>query len=365
MIFWIVFFCSCFLCLLINECFNEYIASWGERLLYLIVFFITAFRYNIGWDYQPYIKKYIEMEWSSIDDVLNGQVEFVYYIIVNILKDCGFDSQMFFFVYALLTLSLFYFANKKYFSSYKARCIAFLIFLFSPHLYMESLNIVRQMLAVALIYFAYGYWEKGKRYTYCLFTILATLVHLSAAIGMVIPFIPRKKFNITLYLICFGMFIYIYQMDIVFKIIGMWAEQIGIDVSIIKYAKYLHSNEQTLPVFMIGFDIMVFIFIYLFSGKQCGKFLNMMIVVMGFFICVSYSHELMRVAYYFLIFYIIPFCDALINVPHRSLRIFTLGVLMIYSLLLINGNMEARLKLTNVPSSAYNYEYDYNLSLIK
>lgn len=365
MIFWILFFLMAYLGMIINEFLNEKVALLLGYIIYIIVFGVTAFRYNIGWDYQQYVENYLLMSWESINDVISGEIDFIYYLVVNSLKELGFASQMFFFVYALLTFVLLYISLGRYFTSNKVKYIAFLVFLFSPHLYMESLNVVRQLLAVVLLLLAYSYWESGKKYVCFLLVTLASFIHLSAIIGLVIPLVPSKKYGIIAYTSCFLLFLCLYEMDVVFTFVEVICELAGIDDSIIKFARYLNSNEQELPKLMIGFDIFVFMYIYIYCSDRYGKFLNMMVIALGVFICLSYSQALMRIGYYFLIFYIIPFSDALMKTQYKLLRIVMVGALMIYSLLLINGNMDARLKLTNVPSSAYNYNYDYNLSIMR
>lgn len=135
------------------------------------------------------------------------------------------------------------------------------IFIYITFFYFETFNILRQWLAIAIIFFAFRYLIRSKYVFFTTFVLIASTIHLSAIIAMV--FIPihvlvEKKSNIKIKII--GILITL-AMTIAFIIFGY-------EILIGKYIHYLSNigfyNGNLGLLFLVRLALLVFaVFLYL------------------------------------------------------------------------------------------------------
>lgn len=108
-----------------------------------------------------------------------------YYFITYLLSLVVKDYHLGFFVYSLITCGFMYFALKRCKKMYNTP-IWFGMLLFYLTIYNYSLNLMRQCIAISILFYAWTYLANKQYKMYALFNIIAILFHSSAIIGLVI-----------------------------------------------------------------------------------------------------------------------------------------------------------------------------------
>lgn len=150
--------------------------AYRQILLYtleFVVIFIFVFRYDVGWDYVNYYH-YVA------DNILNERLEPLSALFV--LTAQYFKSpQLLFVLYGTLTYILIFQAIKRTSCNVEFSLLIYLcLFLF------DSLGLIRQSLAVALIFWGYRYVYERKLCKYIIVVLIATGFHYSAVIALFI-----------------------------------------------------------------------------------------------------------------------------------------------------------------------------------
>ncbi|WP_187770539.1 EpsG family protein [Bacillus mycoides] len=161
---------------------------------YLILIFITGFRYNVGTDYNGYV---LNFDYLMNNDI--PRIEYSFKFIVKIAHLIGFNQQFIFFVYAVITY-VFIFLSIKYFDS-KAKYRPIITLLVLQYFLFTGFNTVRQMVAVAIFFYAIRFIVNKNLIRYIIWIIIASFFHKSAMICLVFYFILNlniKKFIMIL-----------------------------------------------------------------------------------------------------------------------------------------------------------------------
>jgi hypothetical protein len=167
----------------------------GIIFLWIILFLFSAFRYEIGSDYNHYV--------DIFNSLANGKEyyryfkEFGFVYLNDFVYAIGGTPQLFFFITSLFTITLLYFGFKFYANS-KSQML-FITMLFIPLLYFYSLNAVRQILSVAIFLYASRYIISREKLKYFLLSFIAISFHYTAVIILPLYWILNK--NIKSYFI--------------------------------------------------------------------------------------------------------------------------------------------------------------------
>ncbi len=144
---------------------------------------LASFRYGIGIDYFEYERNFYQDKLAGgfsyfIKEPLNFLLmQMIYWI-------CPHSVAMFF-VYSLLTMVVFF----KAIEYYKDRIsITLALFIFYMTYYLVSYNIIRQMLAVIIIFYGMRYIFEKKFWKYFLCVILAGMIHKTAYLMIIVYF---------------------------------------------------------------------------------------------------------------------------------------------------------------------------------
>lgn len=156
--------------------------------LILLPCIIAALRYNVGTDYSSYVNMYNNIKgFNSID--FFGRYIFTYIVEPLFYYLCRFtyfifdDPSVLFFLSELI-ISIFIYLGIKKFKIQKDIVIAYFIFLF--FFFPISLNIIRQSIAMAILFFAFScFYNKQYKLT-AIFITIAGLFHFSSFIFYVI-----------------------------------------------------------------------------------------------------------------------------------------------------------------------------------
>lgn len=181
-----------------NDVYLKKIASY---VLVLILTVISGFRYNVGRDFPNY-----ELMYLDPNNVRNLFIEPVWQYSANALRNLGFSSVAWFLCTSFVINSCFITGIRKLSRNFYLS-VAF--YLAMPHLFLESFNIVRQFVAMAIIFrFSYLFFQK-KYYRFILIILIAACFHKSAILSLPLFFLSLIHFsNLMLggvVLICFIM----------------------------------------------------------------------------------------------------------------------------------------------------------------
>ena len=159
----------------------------------MIPLLLSSLRWKVGTDYSTYV--YLYNTFAHIDSlaqffqsILDTEPSF---ILLNILVKVIFDNYIFVFAFsALLILGFFYRAIEDY---HEQSSVMLAVLVFLCLLFPTTLNIVRQMIAVAIVFFATRYVFLHKYKKAALWLIAALSFHYTALVIVPFWFVRGKK----------------------------------------------------------------------------------------------------------------------------------------------------------------------------
>lgn len=267
----------------------------GLFLLILPCTAVSAFRYGIGTDY---FYTYV----PSFNRIVSG--EHVYtewgFELLNIgISKLTSNAQALIAVVAFLTIvlmfTIFYVKSKDFLLS--------IVLFFATQFYFVSLNNCRQCLAFPLVLIGIYCWNDKKFVKSAIFLILATSIHISSIVYLMIIF--GKLFNKvrpSIYIIIIGLVLLlkgvIYRSSIFSAIVA--------NTVLADYIKYGVYTGSTIPRFTLFFNLLLFlIFLCILRFKKEYDFLE------GFYLFLQVCAL------------IVCFFDGLIPGAYRILRLFS------------------------------------------
>lgn len=335
-------------------------------LYVLYIWFIAAFRFQIGTDYDVYMQFYNS---NYLNNPYLMLMEPTFGFLVTYLNEIGFSSQMLFLIYETIIIAFFYAGVRFFVNNERQIMLILLIYTFFPRGYWNSMNQIRQSVAICMILFSVRYIIEGEKIKYILGVIGATLFHYSA-----ILFLP----------LCFWRYIHLnvfksvclFVSMLLCRIVDLPQRIINVSVSFVlggdsKYNNYFinYIEDGSFPGF--GIFIIVVYFLFLFTNKEIKNEYKFLINMVAIGICVICffpgSTPLARYRDYFVIFYII-FTGNYINELSEKFNsfipyLFTL-VMAIYFLYSID-HMTVLHESSITGLSGNNINYEFNFDLIK
>lgn len=224
MIYLVMFITSAIFCMIADyERKNEHkkLALLFDIIAILIPAILAGIRNeNIGYDVKLYLNNLQKMAVNSDSLILYTekiQIQYsnigigftsIIYLISQFFKDVHWT---YFFV-NLIPMILFYMGIKDNKSKSKNAIVWFLMLLL---LYNISLNLLRQIIAISIIYFAKKYIYEKKLLNYIIFCIIAFLFHETAIIFLFIYFvywyIDSTTNILRVFVVSFGVFALMYS----------------------------------------------------------------------------------------------------------------------------------------------------------
>lgn len=215
-------------------------------LAFVIPMLIGGLRYYVGTDYELYITLHRN----------NSDVDFGFQLINSVAR--YFNSyQVMFFIYNFLTL-LFVFLGLRSIDK-KYRTFAYFCFLFL--FYTSSLNIIRQMLAVSIVFYSYKYIVNKKFFKFLICVLVATCFHNTAILFVFLYILlnnTNKKIRI-LSLIILLLIVLRYEQLIIY--LG----NISILSKFVRYQDY--TGTKSFNNYSFYLDLLIMFYILLFRKK--------------------------------------------------------------------------------------------------
>lgn len=335
------------ICLILAKLYSG--RNWAPIILIsLILSFLAGFRdITVGSDTWNYKRVYFDIipSYKTISQVLADESYLDTGYLLFVWLSCHIQNQYWFmlFLTQLLTITFYYLGYKRFGKYLKSDFFSFTffyVFLFYNH----SLNVMRQELAVSVVFFAFSYlWE--KRYIhYIIWTLVAFSFHSSVIVSLVFPFImyivllsnPKKQ---KVILLLFSVFIlllfvsYYYILDLL----------VGFNVFDISYmSKYgddslFYEAEKRIAYIPAIFTFIIFWVIYVCKeGSNLDRrFILFHVIINSFYFSTLflslYVEFLNRLSLYF--FAINLFCLS-VELRTKPVRKFLKGCVLLFVLII-------------------------------
>lgn len=220
--------------------------KWRTAMVSMLpIFYIAAFRYMVGSDYPSYV--------SVFERVANGVIpdmEWLYIWLNKVLTKFGFHYVSIFIVSALIFLIPTYLHIFKY-SPYPAMSI---LLLFGTTYYFAFQNVMRQLMAAAILMYSLRYIEEQKPIKYFASVFIASGFHETSLLFLPIYFL--RKIDLTpLKAGTIALFIYVFSNPIG-RLITYFMDQT-------KYSSYsTESGEVYLVRFLIQLSVLMLSSVY-------------------------------------------------------------------------------------------------------
>lgn len=326
------------------------IAPKRKKLMYIASFLMlmltAGLRYETGGDWTSYTDIFDTIE--PIDRVLAGdnyyfewlKLEIGYRYLNSIVKFIAPNVQLLFFIVALI-ISSFIFKGINQYSPYP---IMGAVIYFGILFFALDMIVLRQGLAVAIVFCGYKYIEEKRFLKFVLVCAVASLFHISALIGVVIYFGAQPRYPswllATLGIGFFGVLVLqIKWMDtIAVSLLSMQIDELAAS-KLVAYTQnevYAASRGITLGLLV---NVMVFV-VLLIRRKRLEKqkyfnlFLNLFILYLFVYCCMSEFVEVgNRLKYYFMISFVILIPQIVMSFETARLRIIGYVSACIFSLM--------------------------------
>jgi len=310
-----------------------------EIILTLLAFvLVCGARWDVGSDYLTYLKDYLYLQ-DTGHIFSRDNIEFGFEFISRIFAI--FHIHFFFYFAFLAFLQLFFvlyaFKNERYLYPY------FAIIIVLGSLFFTWNNGIRQAIASCIFLYSYKFIEKRQFLKYLIIISLASLIHHSALLCIILYFILNRDIPYNKY-----WYIVIMASGIILGKTEFWtnfANNIDKLLSTIGYEQYVGTNTISLIdskslggrsliiVTLCAINIWYFpkIHEYFNYEKRIKVFFVMYFLgVTGFFMLVN-TYILARITYYFLIFQI-PSLSYLLLYAKNNKKIIYYGLIAMFVL---------------------------------
>ncbi|MGV9002309.1 MAG: EpsG family protein [Candidatus Saccharimonadaceae bacterium] len=149
---------------------------------------IGAFRYGVGTDYFNYVTTFAQSSESTLFEIIANFAsgsEAGFFILMRISDLFTGDAVLLFAMASFLTILFFYLGLRRY----NVKHFGLVFFLYLLTIFPMTLNIVRQGIAMSIIFFAISYILQKKPKLFILWVFIAGLFHSSALLLLPLYFV--------------------------------------------------------------------------------------------------------------------------------------------------------------------------------
>ncbi|BBB90120.1 MAG TPA: EpsG family protein [Methylomusa anaerophila] len=165
-------------------------------LSFLVAWIPAAIRYGTGTDYFAYIEKYYEVTFypQTFLEIIQGREPV--FNLLNFLVKWNFNDPQYIFVISSFLLLIFIYRMVE--DQSKKINMGLAVFIFMTLFYFASYNILRQYLAMGLVFYSYKYLVEKDFFKFAFLVATASLFHLTALIILPMYFLTGKYRKILL-----------------------------------------------------------------------------------------------------------------------------------------------------------------------
>ena len=257
-----------------------YYKSKKNKIIYFILsvlpfVLISGLRYDVGTDYSyRYLAEFYEISNGGNPTNLEIGFKFIVYLVL-LFTD---NPQYLFFITSLIIIGMIYYFIFKY---TKYPWIGILVFFFGGF-FFNSMNILRQYLAVVLLMCSFYCLIKNKKMQWLTFVFLAMLQHTTAIIFLLsyIPYYCKYDIKKVAKILLFCLIIGIVGKPVLFWIISLTRFKVYLSGS---FVTYVQGDFQTIQTFINFIILSIYLYAYYKVPKiQEDKYLKMYICMQMF-----------------------------------------------------------------------------------
>lgn len=285
--------------------------SYFDLLAVAALVCFAGLRYEVGTDYVTYVSIFNALSLSDWGTELGeSPQEFGFTALMLAAKALTGTPRTVFWLAAVLTVVPTYAVLKRY-----SALPAFSVALFVLMTYATSFNVVRQAVAVALMFWAWSFLGRKTRW-FLVLSALSAAIHISAVFAALAFVLARRwRFNVRAAGIVAAAAV----------AVAILAERTPIVSSFLevfnpRYGGYLQSNETGLGAYLMiaAFVVLLVFSVYVGSREspmtdQDHQFAVYLLIGLAFMVAGTQAGVVFRMGFYFL-----PF--ALLLVPNRIAR---------------------------------------------
>lgn len=307
----------------------------GKKIFCIIsgicYFLIAALRsWNVGGDSFNYVGIFEFLANENIEVAFNfSEKDPFFYILLSILgKFTSNYTVLFTAVAGFFTISIWYFIYK-----YSKDPILSIIILLAMNLYQFSLTGMRQTITISFIVWSIIELDKNKIKAAIFYIFLGSLFHKSGLIFLVIILMKNLNINIKIVKISIIIlfFCFLFRGNIANILIRFISER-GYEVN-----TTTNGITMTFVIFILYIISVVFFEEYTIHDRRRYLQYNIAFWAVFFQILVSVQNIFFRIAFYFLIIYIVLIPNVLVNIKNRNSKMIvknTLHILLIIQYLM-------------------------------
>lgn len=326
----------------------------------LILFIVSAFRYNLATDYSEYVAMYYA---STLEDIkLYPEISFT--CISVLLKSLGLSFQSLFVFYSALSLFFFIKALNYWTDRIDARILAVAFFSMSIFYgFWESMNTIRQTAAAFVLFYGFRYLFERKYIKFVCFVCFASFFHYSALICLVSFFLPLNLSK------CVHVFI-VLTISIIFSLFGIENIFYWVFAIVGRGESYASLNPVTGSGLGILYFLLFCFFSVLYSGKSnkeifCCSMLTYGIAVKIMFLNID---VIGRLSQYWFVFVYVSVVLALQKFSNKHTYIvafiFLAGLCYPMHIYMLNNEETSESRLDDRRGSAGNISYSMNFKIM-
>ena len=159
------------------------------KWIFVVLFIFSAIRFGVGTDFL----KYYQFTSGVIDIREKNYMLLEPFNILLIVIGYLFHLPQFYFIISSLLISIFFYYGIK--QNSKDYILSSFCFISFPFFYLESMNIIRQFIAIAIVFYAIRYIYERNFLKYAFFVLIASLFHISALIAFILYISNIFEFN--------------------------------------------------------------------------------------------------------------------------------------------------------------------------
>jgi len=163
----------------------------------LILFFISAFRFDTGYDYRPYTNFFTRTISNTTAQLATLRFEKGYVFLNRYIQLFVNDFQVLFIIISLIVIILVYAILLKYCKNPSLGLLGFYLLGY----YFVSMDLMRNLVAGLIVMYSYKYIKEKDFMRFIVIVLLASTFHLSALVFIPFYFILRLKFNYITFIV--------------------------------------------------------------------------------------------------------------------------------------------------------------------
>ena len=176
---------------------NDIMPKYKRVIWFLFIIagpvFVSSIRYDVGTDYFAYIRWFDNINSLPLGDVIGSYGKEPLYLILNKVAFLLFKEPWGIFLLSSFLIHIFVIAGIDFFKAYLN--IPMALFIYYMYHFSYGLNIMRQMIAIAIIFYSLKYIYKKQALKYILLVIIASMFHNSAMISLLFYVVVYFLYN--------------------------------------------------------------------------------------------------------------------------------------------------------------------------